>query len=357
MKLDVDWHALGQLYKAEGLLPKENKVYTMLMTGGFMPEPTYNALAIFNHDYSVINNLEDWKKLVSVCRDSIPDDYSNYQWNNNIVNYLLKYASDKSFFPKILKEVFDSESQWYLTIFYRNHFSSFFYNYFDSLPSIKSEEDLDLLKRGMKVGWLKSEYLNKVNERIRKEFLFKAIEDNYYSMNYLHMIIQTIDPDTQEEWDRIFKGNLKKYEPNYVGHVQHKSFYKDILNDFFNKMIEADTVSKDDGYLLFGYLQSIFADCLNKKKPVDSLMFEVLKKTHSVMTVWHHENLIYLLRKNEKVNGTPDFEDYVKFLVAEETRAGVLKKLVTVLPKKQLPWLLSSEFKTVKDAVRRKLKA
>lgn len=356
MSLAVDWYFLGELFKEVGLAPKQNKVYSMLLTGGFLPESIYNALAIYNHDYSVITTFEDWKHLVEVCKANTPNNYTVWkpnhnQWGVDIVNFTLKFAENKPFLIDIIKEVSKKKNN-YLGIFHIHHLSSAVQSHINGISEISEDEDLEVLKIGLKFNFFNQNHLKKIKQKIRKQVLLDFARDKEI-VHQLNFIIPMIDIESKEVWDSIFE-QKKVYEPQFIKYARKMPFFVEIIKDCFEDIIKAEEVTKDQAITAYSYLTNILND---KKAPVHSLTFEVLKKIHPKITVWQNKHILSLFKNNKKALNSPEFEDYIKHLITEKTRAGVLKPLVSILPQKQLPWLLSSEFKTVKSAVKKKLKA
>jgi hypothetical protein len=354
MKLNVDWHALGELFKAEGLAPKQNMVYTLLMNGGYLPESTYNTLAIYNHDYSVITDFDDWKMLAKVCLENIPNT-TNHWKKSPILSFLSSFAEEKSFSKELMKEVLKSPHN-YLGLFQIAHFNGLFTSYMNNLSVISEEEDIEMLRAGLKINFFNQNHLNKLSERIKEQVLFDFAKDPeiVWQLNY---ILPMITLDSKEQWSEIFAGSKQAYEVQFLNHAYDYPFYQEIIQETFQGIVDSiDSIGKKEAQTAYGYVANIIQKAYPKKS-VPSIIFEVLKKIHTKITVWQHEVILNRLKNNKKVVNTPEFESYIKYLVAEETRAGVLKCLVSILPQKQLPWLLSSEFKTVKKAVKKKLKA
>lgn len=345
MSLVVDWYFLGELFREVGLAPKQYKAYSMLMTEGFLPESIYNALAIYNHDYSVITTLADWKRLVEVCNANV------YYWNVDVINFLLKFAENKPFLIDIIKEASKKGSN-YLGVFHIGYFSSVAQSYINGISEISEDEDLEVLKIGLKFNFFNQSHLKKIKQKIRNQVLLDFARDKEI-VQQLNFIIPMIDIESREVWDSIFE-QKKVYEPQFVNYARKMPFFAEIIKDCFEDIIKAEEVTKDQAIAAYSYLANILSD---KKVPVHSLTFEVLKKIHPKITVRENESILGLLKNNKKALNSPEFEDYIKHLIVEETRAGILKSLISILPQKQIPLLLTSEFKTVKSAVKKKLKA
>jgi hypothetical protein len=352
MNLVVDWGALEELFQ-DGIPEKENKMIKMLMSGGYLPEGTFHALSIYNRDTSVIQTLDDWEQLVGIAQTSVP--YQTNYWNKavihpNVIPFVLEFVKGKPFIPDLLNKALLNNGA-YLGLFSVGHFKDAYIDHINHQNDISSDEDLALLGVAIKNGWANysAGLLNKVSKLKAKRFFFEAAKAANYELG---IIMPYLELDSKDEWDQVFK-NKKYMEYSQLEWAAKMPFFQEIIQEYLNKIANNEKLSKNDAS---GYYQYIIAQLeANKKKHIDDKYYDALKAIQGLINIEYNNHILDVLALNKKAKASGQYEDYIKHLIINETRAGILKHLAKTLPKKQLPWLMSSNFKSVKKMVQKKL--
>lgn len=352
----IDWNLYEKLV-SQDIKRREDPVIELLVSHSTLPLDQQAAVLLHNGNQEVLQSSEDWLQMLKILEANAP--ISN-NWNKSRDLNIAKAVASQNlrhtpFALDIMEQLLDEGS------FSKNYTRSVIKDLFSQFLTDTSSLTVDQAAQCKKIlfknlyqthHWLPA-VVSLLPEAEQPFFIYSCIRDvpiknDVSSVRFfLHHAIGEYSFENINEWNRVWE-NKEDLEFYYLYAIANKDFFNEALLRLIEKM-NYEQVTKDNAEQVY----SLISMCIPALHSVHPKIYKMAEDVRPFCNIKKTNQILRAMALNQKDDAT--FEPYIKNLIKNEERIGVLIELSKYLNKKQLPWLLSTNSKPLKKAVKKRM--